>query len=194
MPTTTIGSKKKTPPSAVVLRARSDPLGLGSIARCPRRASARFESLNRFSSAIHTWFAHKLQQKWDPLSMAKLMMATIRIRGNPGPTGRSRRCSAGQPRYEFGGGAQGSCMVTPLIMLSLLVLPNFLLQAVPALRERSAELTVTGDRCFLSVCYRKARRAFGTSHPDSCQPGGRRLGDPGNRPAMNRFNGPINIK
>ena len=55
-------------------------------------------------------------------------------------------------------------MVTPLIMLSLLVLPNFLLQAVPALRERSAELTVTGGRCFLSVCYRKARRAFGTSH------------------------------
>ena len=47
--------------------------------------------------------------------MAKLMMATIRIRGNPGPTGRSRRCSAGQPRYEFGGGAQGSCMVTPLM-------------------------------------------------------------------------------
>lgn len=168
MPTTTIGSKKKTPPSAVVLRARSDPLGLGSIARCPRRASARFESLNRFSSAIHTWFAHKLQQKWDPLSMAKLMMATIRIRGNPGPTGRSRRCSAGQPRYEFGGGAQGSCMVTPLIMLSLLVLPNFLLQAVPALRERSAELTVTACR------HRR--------QPDSCQPGGRRLGDPGNRP------------
>ena len=83
--------------------------------------------------------------------MAKLMMATIRIRGNPGPTGRSRRCSAGQPRYEFGGGAQGSCMVTPLIMLSLLVLPNFLFQAVPALRERSAELTVTGGRCFLSL-------------------------------------------
>ena len=51
--------------------------------------------------------------------MAKLMMATIRIRGNPDPTGRSRRCSAGQPRYEFGDGAQGSCMVTPLIMLSL---------------------------------------------------------------------------
>ena len=90
--------------------------------------------------------------------MAKLMMATIRIRGNPGPTGRSRRCSAGQPRYEFGGGAQGSCIVTPLIMLSLLVLPNFLLQAVPALRERSAELTVTGGRWFLSVCYRKAKR------------------------------------
>ena len=54
-------------------------------------AFSGFESLNRFSSAIHTWFADKLQQKWDPLSMAKLMMATIRIRGNSDPTGRSRR-------------------------------------------------------------------------------------------------------
>src|SRR5271165_618671 len=185
MPTTTIGSKKKTPPSAVVLRARSDPLGLGSIARCPRRASARFESLNRFSSAIHTWFAHKLQQKWDPLSMAKLMMATIRIRGNPGPTGRSCRCSAGQPRYEFGGGAQGSCMVTPLIMLSLLV-PRLRIgigdqggsDAVDYVlsRFRSPERAVIDDSLILAS---QAVAVWVTQGID---------------PAMNRFNGPINIK
>ena len=91
-------------------------------------------------------------------------------------------------------------MVTPLIMLSLLVLPNFLLQAVPALRERSAELTVTACRCFLSVCYRKARRAFGTSHSRTSLVLASQavaiwaLSPTGIDPAMNRFNGPINIK
>ena len=41
-------------------------------------------------------------------SLTQRQAISLRIRGNPGPTGRSRRCSAGQPRYEFGGGAQGS--------------------------------------------------------------------------------------
>jgi uncharacterized membrane protein len=48
----------------------------------------------------------------------------------------------------------GSCMVMPLIMLSLLVLPYFLLQAVPRLRERPSLrgcLGLTLVFCFTGV-------------------------------------------